>query len=154
MIWTDEKIEELLYRENLVIPPLSYRLGSFFVDSIFIVFVSWGFCASFLASDLSGIEAKIFFIQKIFFFTFCFSLFYEICFVYFYGVSLGKLLFKLKIISLKTLDTPVFSEVLQRAWLKVFGEFIGWVLFIFALDNKFFRALHDKISKTIVVVAW
>lgn len=154
MSWTDEKIEELLYRENLVIPPLSYRLGSFLVDFIFIVFVSWGFCASFLASDLSGVEAKIFFIQKIFFFTFCFSLLYEICFIYFYGVSLGKILFKLKIISLKTLDTPIFSEVLQRSWLKVFEEFIGWVLFIFTLDNKFFRAPHDKISETIVVIAW
>lgn len=152
MIWTDEKIEELLYREGLVVAPLFYRLGSFFVDFIFVVLL--GFCVCFLTSDFNSVEAQIFFIQKVFFSICCFSLIYEIFFVYFYGSSLGKMLFKLRVVSLKTLDTPIFKDALRRSWLKTFEESIGWILFIFVFDNKFFRSLHDRFSKTIVIVAW
>lgn len=152
MSWTDEKIEELLYREGLVIAPLFHRLGSYFVDSIFVILL--GFFVCLLTSDLNSVEAQIFFIQKIFFSISCFSLLYEIFFVYFYGSSLGKMLFKLRVVSLKTLDTPIFKDVLRRSLLKAFEGSIGWILLIFVFDNKFFRALHDRFSKTIVVVAW
>lgn len=146
----DDKIEEILYRENLNIPPFSYRLGAFLIDIIFLIFVVWGICFNLLKTP-SNIISELIFIQKVVFVFFILTFLYEICSCMLLSASIGKIIFGLRIISLQTLDKPQFIECLYRSITKTIEIILGFVLFAFVFDNKFFRGIHDRVSKTIVI---
>lgn len=149
---TDEKLEEILFRENLSIASFSHRAGAFFIDILIAGCLSWAFCCYFFSGKISTIETKIFFIQNFIFFIFIFHFFYELFFVSFFGASLGKMIFKLKIISVLSLDKPSFEIVLARCFIKILETIACFLPFIFAFKDKFLRAIHDKLSRTIVIV--
>ncbi|PAF41816.1 RDD family protein [Helicobacter sp. 11S03491-1] len=151
MIWTDDKIEEMLYREDLSIALFSHRVGAFLIDILVISFLVVGFCLNFLSLPSETVEAEIFFIQKIIFLIFIFSFVYEVLFMKLFGATFGKIIFRLKVVLIQTLDKPNFKVILQRCFIKVIEQMMCCVLFVFALDDKFLRTFHDRFNKTIVI---
>ncbi|MDO7253577.1 RDD family protein [Helicobacter cappadocius] len=151
MIYTDDKIEEILYRENIKIPSFSHRVSAFIIDIFLVVLITWGVYINFLSTSSSDIQTKIYSIQKLILIYFFLELSYEVICLRYLSASIGKMIFGIKVISLLDLDRPVLKTIFQRSTLKVFEEIFGFVLFIFAIDNRFYRGLHDKVSKTLVV---
>lgn len=152
MVYSDDKIEEILYRESLKIPPISQRIWAFGIDIVLIIFLTWGVYVNFLSASSTDIVSKIYSIQKLILTYFLLGFFYEVVMIRFFNASIGKMIFGHKIISLQTLDIPLLNTILQRSVLKIFEEILGFVLFIFAIDNSLHRGIHDKISKTIVIL--
>ncbi|PAF41411.1 RDD family protein [Helicobacter sp. 11S02596-1] len=147
----DEKIEEILFRENLNIPPFSHRVGAFLVDILLVGCLVWVLCDYFFLKKATTIEAKIFFIQKFIFFIFIFIFLYDFFFLYFLGASLGKIIFKMKIISILSLDKPSLKMALVRCFIKTLEIMACFLPFIFTIKDKFLRTFHDKLPKTIVI---
>lgn len=152
MVYSDEKIEEIFYREKLKIPPLLERIWAFGIDIILVVFVTWAVYVNFLSSSSADIASKIYSIQKLILTYFLLGFFYEVAMIRFFDASIGKMIFGHKIISVQTLDVPVLKVIMQRSILKIFEEIFGFVLFIFAIDDVFHRGIHDRFSKTIVIL--
>lgn len=152
VIYSDDKIEEILYRENLKIPPISQRIWAFGIDIILVVLLTWGVYINLLSASSGDIVSKIYSIQKLILTYFLLGFFYEVVMIRFFNASIGKMIFGHRIISLQTLDIPLFKTILQRSALKILEEIFGFVLFIFAIDNSFHRGIHDRFSKTIVIL--
>ena len=68
-----------------------------------------------------------------------------------YGATLGKVVMKIRIISIDFVDKPSFLRSLSRALLKYIGSNILYLSYLPAFDDVFRRALHDKIPKTLVI---
>lgn len=152
VVYSDDKIEEILYRENLKIPPISQRIWAFGIDIILVVLLTWGVYINLLSASSGDIVSKIYSIQKLILTYFLLGFFYEVVMIRFFNASIGKMIFGHRIISLQTLDIPLFKTILQRSALKILEEIFGFVLFIFAIDNSFHRGIHDRFSKTIVIL--
>lgn len=152
VVYSDDKIEEIFYRENLKIPPISQRIWAFGIDIILVVLLTWGVYINLLSASSGDIVSKIYSIQKLILTYFLLGFFYEVVMIRFFNASIGKMIFGHRIISLQTLDIPLFKTILQRSALKILEEIFGFVLFIFAIDNSFHRGIHDRFSKTIVIL--
>ncbi|PAF53492.1 hypothetical protein BKH42_05435 [Helicobacter sp. 13S00482-2] len=151
MFYTDEKIEEILYRENIKIASLSHRIAAFIVDVSLVAFLSWGIYINFLITSSDDIQSKIYSIEKLILVYFILNFIYQSLSLRFFSASIGKVIFGLKVISLLDLDRPMLKAIFKRSVLKVFEELLGFVLLIFAIDDKFYRAIHDRLSRTLVV---
>ncbi|PAF51559.1 RDD family protein [Helicobacter sp. 13S00477-4] len=153
MLFSDEKIEEILFREGLTLSSFTQRLSAFLIDLLFIFFLVWGFCYGFFGEYVKNIESKIIFIQKFLFLFFMFQFFYELFFILFFGATLGKMIVGIKVISVQTLDKPNFISILMRCFIKIVQEGVCCTLFIFALNDKFLRPFYDKWGRMLVISA-
>ncbi|MGX3097776.1 RDD family protein [Helicobacter sp. 23-1046] len=152
-----EKIQKLLERENLELAPLNVRFLAYLFDCFLVLFVCvialWSsFSAVFNEEDLQNAIAllktalwRIALLYTLAFFC------YEVLLVSLYGATLGKMILKIRIVSVEFVDKPSIARAVVRAFCKCLGAIFLYVGFIMAFDGQFNRALHDKVSKTLVV---
>ena len=81
------------------------------------------------------------------------KIFYQAFFTMQYGASLGKMAMKIRVIELKTLDTPNVLSALNRAIFRVVSEMIFYLGFLWGMVNQTRQAWHDVTAKTLVVNA-
>lgn len=151
MNFDKDKIEEILFRENLTIAPLSKRIIAFLVDDFLISFLFfimfYGDFMQFYDDKVKLMEA----IGSVVFYVILLRCFYHGIFTFFYGASLGKMLVKIKIIQVDNLDTPNLPNTVLRCFFRELGQNLLYITYFFALENRLFRTLHDRIAKTIVI---
>jgi len=148
----NEEIEELLHRENLTLASISKRSLAFFVDemllSFLLIFALWD---SFVNA---GSTEEIIILTSSFGFEYMMmKVIYQAFFVMQYGATLGKLLMKIKIIEIKTLDNPNVLVSLNRAIFRVISEMMFYLGFLWGMLNPTRQAWHDLTAKTLVVDA-
>lgn len=73
--------------------------------------------------------------------------------VYFYGATLGQIILRMRIVDVRRFDKPTLHVCMKRALTKCIFGAVLYVGFIVAFVDRFYRALHDRMSNTIVVVA-
>lgn len=73
--------------------------------------------------------------------------------VYFYGATIGQIIFRMRIVDVRRFDKPTLHVCMKRALTKCIFGAVLYVGFIVAFVDRFRRALHDRMSDTIVVVA-
>lgn len=78
---------------------------------------------------------------------------YQAFFVMHYGASIGKLLMKIKVIEIKTLENPNVLSALNRGIFRVISELIFYLGFLWGMLNPSRQAWHDITAKTLVVDA-
>lgn len=150
----DSKIEQLLDREGLTLAPLQARVLAYVLDicilSFALSFIFWEeFLALQIALDSSKLPKDM--MIEIVWWVFVFCMVYEVLFSMLYGATLGKVVMKIRIISIDFVDKPSFLRSLSRALLKYIGSNILYLSYLPAFDDVFRRALHDKIPKTLVI---
>lgn len=154
----DEKIQEIIDRENITIASMPKRILAFILDFFlvsFIVVLAYSF-----GNDLSYLEslneserlvesAKI---TSALLPPLCASyILYFSIFTKIYGASLGKIFFKIRVVSVDLLDNPNWAMSIFRAFLWLVSVMFYCVPFVFAFGDTFKRGLHDRFSKTIVI---
>lgn len=144
-------LEEKLYRENLELARVERRALAFIVDKFIISFVFMVIYWDKFAQAGGDYYATMKIMQTVFWQFFTLSLVYEVVFSVLYGATLGKILFRIKILSIDLLDYPRIFQALLRAFLKGIGELFFYIpyLLVFFVSSK--QALHDYFAKTIVV---
>lgn len=152
----NEKIQNLLERENLELANLGARFLAYLFDCFLVFFVcvliSWNDIAllfSEINTDSLSLVKKLLW-QGFWLYVFLF-LCYEVLLVSLYGATLGKMIVKIRIISVEFVDKPSVLRTFCRTIFKCLGALFLYVGFIIAFDERFRRALHDIVPKTLVI---
>ncbi len=146
----DDEIAHLLNRENITLASyqsrtLAYIVDEFLVSALFIAII-WDSIPSMTSQEqmLNFISANV--IQIILIRTI-----YHSFFVWMYGATLGKMFFKIRVISIDLLDNPTFLVSLLRAVGRTFSENVLFLGFVWAFFDSKKQTWHDKFAKTLVI---
>lgn len=148
----NEEIENLLHRENLKLSSINKRSLAFFIDeillSLLLMVALWdSFVGAKTTEDIINITNQ-FVLEYM-----AMKIFYQAFFVMKYGASLGKIVMKIRVIEIKTLQTPTVISALNRAIFRVISEMFFYLGFLWGMLDPSRQALHDKTAKTLVVNA-
>ena len=76
---------------------------------------------------------------------------YQAFFVWQNGMTLGKMIVKIKVVEIGSGEKPSLQVALLRATLRIVSDSIFYLGYILAYFNPLAQTLHDKLAKTIVV---
>lgn len=146
----NEEIENILHREDMTLAPFKKRAMAFFIDEMLLSFLL------IIALGDSFLEAKT--VEEMIILTNTFVLeymamkiFYQAFFVMQYGASLGKIAMKIRVIEIKTMQTPNVIVALNRAIIRVVSEMLFYLGFVWGMMDPARQTWHDKTAKTLVV---
>ena len=130
--------------------PIKKRGMAFFIDEMLLSLLL------ILALGNSFFEAKT--VEEMIILTNTFVLeymamkfFYQAFFVMQYGATLGKLFMKIRVVEVKTLQKPNVIVALNRSVVRVIGEMLFYLGFVWGLMDPARQTWHDKSAKTLVV---
>ncbi|OHE16790.1 MAG: hypothetical protein A2525_08305 [Sulfurimonas sp. RIFOXYD12_FULL_36_11] len=148
----NEEIENLLYREGMTLATIKKRGMAFFIDEMLLSLLL------ILALGNSFFEAKT--VEEMILLTNTFVLeymaikiIYQAFFVMQYGATLGKIAMKIRVIEIKTLQTPNVVVALNRAFVRVVSEMLFYLGFLWGFLDPSRQTWHDKSAKTLVINA-
>jgi len=133
--------ENFVEEENITIPLWWKRLIGFFIDFVIILVIY----SLFVSISAEIYNARIDKIYSPLLLISPFIVFYYSLQEYLFNTSIGKMIFKLKVVSAKTNEKPTFSQILIRSLSRLIPIDIFFYLF------KRPIGLHDIISKTVVI---
>jgi len=76
---------------------------------------------------------------------------YQAFFVMQYGASIGKIIMKIRVIEISSLQTPNVIVALNRGIFRVVSELLFYLGFLWGTMDPSRQAWHDKTAKTLVV---
>lgn len=144
-------IENILDREGLRIARDDKRILAFVVDDIIIsILITAVFYNQIMAlkGDLEGVRNLF---SDMFLYITVIIILYQTIFTSMYGASIGKIICKIKIIKIDTLDKPNLFESFLRSFLRSVGCSLLYIPLLIAFATPLRRAMHDIFSKTIVI---
>lgn len=125
---------------------------AFFVDEMLLSFLLiMGLGDSFL--EAKTLEDMILLTNKFFLEYMAVKIIYQAFFVMQYGATLGKLLLKIRVVEVKTLQKPNVIVSLNRAIVRVISETLFYLGFLWGVLDPSRQTWHDKSAKTLVVDA-
>jgi len=146
----NEEIQDRLHREGIHLASIKKRSFAFFIDEMLLSLLL------ILALGNSFFEAKT--VEEMINITNQFVLeymavkvVYQAFFVMQYGATVGKLLVKIRVVEAKTLQTPNVVVALNRAVVRVLGEMLFYLGFLWGTLDPLRQAWHDKSAKTLVI---
>jgi len=125
----------------------AFILDDILVSAIYLIII-WDFIpakASFMQVS-SAINSFVLYLVMI-------KIFYHTFFVYKYRATIGKMAFKIEVLSDDFKTPPNFLQSFNRAIFRVISEIVFYIGFIIAFFDKNRQTLHDKTAKTVVVNA-
>lgn len=149
----NEKIQNLLARENLRLVPLDRRVLAWLIDTCLLVCLLLGihfglFDKNLYRMDYISLRA---FLLDCLWQMWIFKVVYDSILLYCYGASVGKIICKIRVVTIGLVDKPSFLESLIRAVIKTTGEALMCITYIFAFGDSFAQTLHDRYVKTLVL---
>jgi len=78
---------------------------------------------------------------------------YQTTFVWQTGMTLGKIIVKVKVVDIDTSMPPSFAMALLRAGFRIVSESVFYIGYLIAYFNPMVQTLHDKMARTVVVDA-
>jgi len=146
----NEELENILHREEITLASIKKRSMAFFIDEMLLSFILL------IALWDSFIGAKT--VEEVIYVTNTFVLeymamkiFYQAFFVMQYGASIGKIIMKIKVIEIKTLQNPSVVSALNRGIFRVISEMFFYLGFLWGMLDPSRQSWHDKTAKTLVV---
>ena len=148
----NEEIENLLNREQFALASIQKRALAFFIDEILlsIVFtvIIWNY-----VTQATGIEQMIDLTNSFVLEYMAIKIVYQTFFVTMYGASIDKIVAKIRVIEIETLDKPRLVVSFNRAVFRVISEMIFYLGFLWGILNPSRQAWHDLTAKTLVIDA-
>jgi len=148
----NEDIQNLLQHGEITLATISKRATAFFVDemllSFLLVVALWdSFATATTVEEMMSIT-NTFILQYMFI-----KIVYQAFFVMQYGASLGKIMMKIRVIEVQTMQNPGFASALNRAVFRIVSETFFYLGFIWGFFDPFRQTLHDKTARTLVINA-
>ena len=148
----NEEIENILHREEMTLASIKKRSMAFFIDemllSLLLMIALWD---SFV--DAKTVEEVIYVTNTFVLEYMAMKIFYQAFFVMQYGASIGKIIMKIRVIEIKTLNNPSVISALNRGIFRVISEMVFYLGFLWGMLDPSRQAWHDKTAKTLVVNA-
>jgi uncharacterized RDD family membrane protein YckC len=147
---TDD-IEFLLHKEELTLATIKKRTTAYMIDELLLSILIYA--ALYGRFDTSNIESFLVALNKAFLIIVIMKILYHGIFTALYGATLGKMVMRIRVVSVGLLDNPTWLESFLRASVRVFGESIFYLGFAWAFFDPDRQGLHDKTAKTLVIDA-
>ncbi|MEK6660230.1 MAG: RDD family protein [Campylobacterota bacterium] len=148
----NEETQNILHREGITLATIKKRSMAFFIDEILLSFLL------IIALGDSFFEAKT--IEEMILLTNTFVLeymavkiVYQAFFVMQYGATLGKIAMKIRVVEIKTLQTPNVVAALNRSFVRIVSEMLFYLGFLWGVMDPDRQTWHDKSAKTLVIDA-
>ena len=147
-----EDIENLLHRENITMASRAKRAVASIVDELLLSFLLLiALWESF--SQLQTTEEIILFTNAFVLEYMAVKIIYQAFFLMQYGATIGKILMKIRVIEVKSLQSPNVLVALNRAIFRIVSEMFFYLGFLWGLLDPSRQTWHDKTAKTLVVNA-
>ena len=148
----EEETVERLEREQLHLATIKKRAVATLIDELLLSFL----LIIILWDSLNQVETleEIIMLTNAFVLEFmAMKIIYQTFFTMQYGATLGKIVMKIRIIELSTLDTPMILSAFNRAVFRVVSEMIFYLGFLWGMMDPLRQTWHDKTARTVVVDA-
>lgn len=148
----NEEIESILHREGFVLADTKKRAVAFFIDEMLLSFLLiLALYDNFSAA--TNIEEWINITNQFVLEFMMMKIVYQAFFVMQYGATIGKIVMKIKVIEIRTLDNPNVLSSLNRAIFRVISEMFLYLGFLWGMIDPARQTWHDKTAKTLVIDA-
>lgn len=147
---TEEEIIDKFERENITLASLPSRFYAYIVDELLVSLLFILIYMDYMPKDAS-MEDTIGMINSMVMYVMLIKIVYQAFFVHMYGATLGKILLKIKVISIEDIENPSLLHSTSRSVIRVLSESFFYIGFIWALLNPKKETWHDKFGKTLVV---
>ncbi|MDD2357924.1 MAG: RDD family protein [Thiovulaceae bacterium] len=147
-----EEIENLLNREQFTLATISKRSWAFFIDELLLSFI---FIAIIWNSFVQAttFEQMIALTNSYVLEYMALKIIYQTFFVSMYGASIGKILLKIRVIEISTLEKPRPLVAFNRAVFRILSEIVFYLGFLWGALNPSRQTWHDFSAKTLVINA-
>ncbi|MDT8339519.1 MAG: RDD family protein [Sulfurimonas sp.] len=148
----NEEINKRLYQEGMTLAPIKKRGMAFFIDEMLLsllLIIALG--DSFF--DAKTVEEMIILTNTFVLEYMAVKVVYQAFFVMQYGATLGKIVMKIRVIELGTMQKPNVVVALNRAVVRVISEMMFYLGFVWGVMDPTRQTWHDKSAKTLVVNA-
>lgn len=146
----NEEIQDRMHREGMHLASIKKRSFAFFIDEMLLsllLILSLG--DSFF--EAKTVEEMILLTNQFVLEYMAIKVVYQAYFVMQYGATVGKLLVKIRVVEMKTLQKPNVVVALNRGVIRVLGEMLFYLGFLWGVLDPLRQAWHDKSAKTVVV---
>ncbi|CZE47942.1 RDD family protein [Campylobacter geochelonis] len=135
--------------ENVKLASINKRGLAFFVDEILTSFL---FIIIYYDKIFSATtqEEAIVIASSLSFQYVILKVIYQSFFIWYYGATIGKMIFKIRCVSYEN-QNPNLSNSVLRAMVRIISEAVFYIGFIWAYFNPARQTWHDKVAKTLVV---
>ncbi|OIP56585.1 MAG: hypothetical protein AUK54_01855 [Helicobacteraceae bacterium CG2_30_36_10] len=148
----NEEIEDALHREGITLADIKKRAMALFIDetllSFILIFALWD---SFVATE--NMQEMINLTNAFVLEYMTMKIIYQAFFVMQYGATIGKIVMKIRVIEIKTLQNPNVLVSLNRAIFRIVSEMFFYLGFLWGMLNPTRQTWHDKTASTLVVNA-
>jgi uncharacterized RDD family membrane protein YckC len=145
-----EEIQNLLHREDMSLATTRKRGFAFFIDEILLSFVLiialW---ESF--SQAANTEEIINLTNSFVLEYMALKIVYQTFFIMQYGATIGKIVMKIRVVEIKTLQNPNVIVSLNRAIFRVLSEMLFYLGFLWGMLDPSRQTWHDKTARTLVI---
>ena len=145
-----EDIITKLEREELKVASLSKRIIAMTIDDMLIsLLIVIAFFNSF--ANAKTYEEMMILVDKLFGFIFIAYTIYHWVFVALYGKTIGKMVTKIRVVDVETLDNPSHLKAFLRSFVRNFDEMFFYMGMAYAIVDPLNRAIHDIVGKCVVI---
>lgn len=146
----NEEIENILHREGLVLADIKKRAVAFVIDemllSFLLIFALWDSFSSAKTVEEMILLTNMFVLEYM-----AMKIFYQAFFTMQYGASIGKIVMKIRVIEIRTLQNPNVLSALNRGIFRVVSEMLFYLGFLWGMLDPARQTWHDKTARTLVV---
>jgi len=146
----NEEIENILHREGIELASNKKRAMAFFIDemllSFLLVVALWDSFATAVTIEQMINITNSFVLEYM-----MMKIIYQAFFVMQYGASIGKIVMKIRVIEISTMQIPSVISALNRAIFRVISELLFYLGFLWGMLNPERQTWHDKTAGTLVV---
>ncbi len=148
----NKEIEDIMHREGMVLASNKRRGMAFFIDemllSFLLVVALWSQFEQAVTVEQMINITNTFVLEYM-----MMKIVYQAFFVMQYGASVGKIVMKIRVIEIATMQTPNVLVALNRAIFRVISELLLYLGFLWGLLNPQRQTWHDITAKTLVIDA-
>ncbi len=146
----DDEIIQKLNRENVTLASYRARSLAFLIDelliSVLFVAIVWD-----SIPNITSQAQMIAFVNANAWQVILLKTIYQSFFVWMYGATPGKMLLKIRVISIDLLDNPSLFVSILRAIIRIFSESVLYLGFLWAYFDIKKQTWHDKMARTLVI---
>ena len=147
---------------SLAIASMQKRMAAFVIDdiiiSLFFMIIFYDQITALISTAESGgeistvtMELMNTFLADNIVIVFAIKVIYHTVLIWQNGMTIGKYIVKIKVISLDTEQRPTFQQAFLRASVRLISDTFFYLGYLMAFFTPMRQTLHDKLSKCVVV---
>jgi len=145
-----EEIINKLNREGLKTASITKRAIAMTIDDLLVsLIIVFAFSSQF--ANAKSYEEILVLTIELFGYIFVAYTLYHWIFIAIYGKTVGKMLTKIRVIDMQTLDNPSWMRSLIRSIVRNFDEMFFYLGMAYAIVDPLNRAIHDIVGKSVVI---